>query len=39
MRFLIIMNLFEHFGEDAFGRDRHGHASKPKETLYIYSNF
>jgi hypothetical protein len=25
------MVILEHFGEDAFGRDGHGHASKSKE--------
>jgi hypothetical protein len=34
MRFLIITTTLEHFDEDAFGRDGHGHASKSKETLY-----
>jgi hypothetical protein len=32
----MIRNLIgDHFREDAHGRDGHGHASKPKETLYI----
>jgi hypothetical protein len=31
------MAILEHFGEDAHGRDGHGHASKSKETLYILS--
>jgi hypothetical protein len=35
MRFLIITTILEHFGEDDFGRDGHGHASKSKETLYF----
>jgi hypothetical protein len=35
MRFLIITTTLDHVGEDAFGRDGHGHASKSKETLYI----
>jgi hypothetical protein len=28
------MVILQHFGEDAHGRDGHGHASKSKETLY-----
>ena len=32
------MNILEHFGEDAFGRDGHGHASESKETLYEVYN-
>jgi hypothetical protein len=31
---LSLRPILEHFGEDAFGRDGHGHASKSKETLY-----
>jgi hypothetical protein len=31
MRFHIIMAIFEHFFEDAHGRDGHDHASKSKE--------
>ena len=30
----IIITIFEHFYEDAQGRDGHGHASESKETLY-----
>jgi hypothetical protein len=37
MRFLIVTTILEHFGEDAFGRGCHGHASKSKETLYSVS--
>jgi hypothetical protein len=28
------MVIFQNFGEDAHGRDGHGHASKSKETLF-----
>jgi hypothetical protein len=35
MRFLIITTDLEHFDEDAFGPDGHGHASKSKEILYL----
>jgi hypothetical protein len=34
MRFLIISTIFEHFGEDAFGRGGHGHSSESKEKLF-----
>jgi hypothetical protein len=29
------MDILEHFGKDAHGRNGHGHASKSKETLYL----
>ena len=33
------MVIFQNFGEDAHGRDGHGHASKSKETMYEKKNF
>jgi hypothetical protein len=37
---ILIRNLIcDHFCEDAYGRDGHGHASKSKETLYNHIRF
>jgi hypothetical protein len=33
------MVILEHFGEDAYGCDLHGHNSKSKETLYKMVHF